>query len=75
MEWKDIWKEEPPRHSEILFALGDESVHIGEIFSEEKLRKCAFHSFNDKYFYECDKNTPYEERVIYWHPLPRPPRE
>jgi hypothetical protein len=73
MEWKDIWKNEPPRNEEIFFMTGDEDIHIGEIFSEEKLRKCLFHSFNRKADYGCDSKTPYSERVIYWFPIPKQP--
>lgn len=73
MKWKDIWKEEPPRNEEILFMTGDEEIHIGEIFSNEKLRKCKFHSYNQKDDYECDVITPYDERVIYWFPIPEKP--
>ena len=68
--WKDIWKEEPPRNEEILFITGDEEIHIGEIFSEEKLRKCNFHSFNTKDDYGCDSKTELSERVLYWFPMP-----
>ncbi len=73
IEWKDIFKEEPTRYEEILFQIGDGSVHIGEIFSEEKLRKCQFYSFVDKCYFDCDLGTPIDERVIYWHPLPKQP--
>ena len=69
-KWKDIWKEEPLRNTEILFMTGDESIHIGEIFSDEKLRKCKFYSFVDKCDYECDLQTELNERVLYWFPLP-----
>ncbi len=72
-KWKNIWDEEPPRNLEILFMTGDEEVHIGEIFSTEKLRKCTFHSFLRKCDYECDAITPYEDRVIYWFPIPELP--
>lgn len=70
MHWKDIWNEEPPRNEEIFFMTGDETIHLGEIFSEEKLRKCKFHSFYAKCDYQCDTLTPYQERVIYWYPVP-----
>jgi hypothetical protein len=73
MEWKDIWKEEPPRNEEIIFMTGDKEIHIGEIFPDDKLRKCKFNSYNTKYYYECDLSTPYEERVIYWFPIPKLP--
>ena len=73
MEWKDIWKEEPPRNEEIFFMTGDEDIHYGEIFSDEKLRKCGFHSFYCKEDYFCDSNTKYENRVIYWFPIPNQP--
>jgi len=73
MEWKDIWIEEPPRNEEIFFMTGDETIHLGEIFSEDKLRKCKFHSFTSKADYECDSKTPYEDRVIYWFPIPKQP--
>jgi hypothetical protein len=72
-EWKDIWKEEPPRNEEILFMTGDEEVHIGEIYSNEKLRKCEFIS-SSRIRYDCDADTPLAERVIYWHPLPQKPK-
>lgn len=75
MEWKDIWKEEPPRNEEILFMTGDEDVHLGEIFSEEKLRKCKFYSYISKDDYECDSSTPYEERVTHWFPIPKLPEK
>lgn len=71
MKWKDIWKEEPPRNEEILFMTGDEEVHLGEIFSEEKLRKCTFRSYVRHDDYECDASTPLVERVLYWHPIPK----
>lgn len=71
MSWIDIWKHEPIRNTEILFMTGDQAVHIGEIFSEEKLRKCSFYSFIDKEYYECDSKTDIEERVIFWCPLPK----
>ena len=73
MEWKDIWITEPPRNEEILFMIGNEEVHIGEIFSLEKLRKCRFYSFLRNCEYECDSETPYEQRVIYWFPIPQQP--
>ncbi len=73
MEWKDIWKDEPPRNEEIFFMTGDKMIHIGEIFSEEKLRKCIFRSFTYKEDYECDSLTKYENRVIYWFPIPKQP--
>jgi len=69
--WLDIWKKEPPRNEEILFKLGNEEIHIGEIFSEEKLRECQFYSFVDKCYYDCDSVTPMEEKVTHWHPLPK----
>jgi hypothetical protein len=75
MEWLDIWKVEPPRNEEIIFMTGDGKVHVGEIFSDEKLRKCSFHSFSRKCDYECDLQTPLEDRVIYWHSLPKLPKE
>lgn len=75
MKWKNIWKEEPTRMEEILFMTGDEDTHIGEIFSQEKLRKCTFYSFCTKADYECDSTTILEDRVIYWHPLPEVPKE
>lgn len=73
MEWIDIWQTEPVRNEEILFMTGDESVHIGQIYSSEKLRKCKFYSFLDKCDYECDLQTPFEERVIFWFPIPKQP--
>lgn len=72
-EFIDIWKQEPPRNEEILFMTGDETIHIGGIFSDEKLRKCNFHSFYTKSDYACDSQTPIEDRVLYWHPLPTIP--
>ena len=73
MEWIDIWIKDPHRNEEILFMTGDEEIHLGEIFSQEKLRKCKFYSYVRKCDYECDLKTPYEERVIYWFPLPKQP--
>ena len=73
MEWIDIWIKEPPRNTEIFFMTGDEQIHHGEIFSEEKLRKCDFHSFTTKDDYCCDSTASLEERVIYWFPIPEPP--
>lgn len=75
MEWIDIWKHEPPRNQEILFLTGDKEVHFGEIYSEEKLRKCSFRSYVTKEYYYCDKTTDFEDRVIYWYPIPKPPKE
>lgn len=75
MEWINIWKKEPPRNTEIWFYTGDGTVHLGEIFSEEKLRKCSFHSYYAKDDYDCDANTAYEDRVLYWFPLPELPKE
>ena len=69
--WIDIWEKEPLRNEEILFKLGNEEIHIGEIFSEEKLRKCQFYSFMDRFYYDCDSVAPMEERVTHWHPLPK----
>jgi hypothetical protein len=69
-QWLDIWKHEPPRCEEILFMTGDENIHLGEIFSNEKLRKCSFYSYIDKADYDCDAITLLEKRVIYWAPLP-----
>lgn len=71
MFWKDIFKEDPLRNEEILFMTGNQSVHLGEIFSEEKIRKCQFRSYLDKTYYDCDKATDFDDRVIYWHPLPK----
>jgi len=71
LEWLDIWKYEPPRNREILFMTGDQEVHLGEIYSEEKLIKCSFHSFLRKCEYHCDSKIPLKERVLYWHPLPK----
>ncbi len=73
MEWKNIWKQEPPRNEDIFFMTGDGDIHLGLIFSEEKLRKCKFYSFYKKYDYECDLQTPYDKRVIYWFPIPKQP--
>lgn len=73
MEWKDIWKEDPPRNEEILFLVGDGEIHIGELWGSEKLRKCTFRSFLRHGDYECDKNTDYENRVLYWCPIPEIP--
>jgi hypothetical protein len=72
-EWKDIWKEEPLRNEEILFMTGDKNIHLGEIYSEEKLRKCQFYSYIDKSYYDCDKLTDFSDRVIYWFPIPKIP--
>jgi len=68
--WKNIWKEEPPRNTDIFFMTGDETIHHGEIFSDEKIRKCKFHSFTHKEDYECDSLTPIQDRVLYWFPIP-----
>ena len=73
MEWKDIWKEEPLRYQDILFMTGDENIHIGQIFSDEKLRKCQFRSFTERCDFECDLQTPLDQRVIYWFPIPDMP--
>lgn len=70
-KWKDIWKEEPPRNTEILFMTGNENIHVGMIYNtSEKLRKCGFFSFKHHYSFDCDLATSYEDRVIYWYPLP-----
>ena len=74
-KWKDIWKEEPPRDEDILFMTGDEDVHLGFLSGSEKLRKCQFISYTSHDFYDCDKQTDYEDRVIYWHPLPEIPEK
>ncbi len=71
--WKDIWKEEPPRDEEIFFMTGNEDIHHGQICSEEKLRKCSFHSFTNSADYDCDPTSDYDERVIYWFPIPKKP--
>jgi len=71
--WKDIWIEEPPRYEEILFMTGDETIHLGLILSQEKLRKCLFHSFFSKSDYGCDSNECYSARVLYWFPIPETP--
>jgi len=68
--WKDIWTEEPPRWEDILFMTGDENIHIGLCYGNEKLRKCAFHSNTEGFDFECDEITELERRVILWHPLP-----
>lgn len=68
--WKDIWKEEPPRNEDIFFLMGDDSIHLGIIFSNEKLRKCKFHSYTTSDDYECDLLTDYIDRVLYWFPIP-----
>lgn len=73
-EWKDPFEEEPPRHEEILFMTGDEKIHLGEIFSDEKLRKAPFRSFFYRTEFFCDTKEELEDRVIYWHPLPTLPR-
>lgn len=73
MEWIDIWKHNPPRNTEILFMTGNDDIHIGEIFSQEKLRKCQFYSYINKCDYDCDINTKIEERVVFWFPLPIKP--
>jgi hypothetical protein len=73
MKWISIWDKEPPRNQEIFFLTGDGEVHVGEIFSDEKLRKCSFYSFNDRFDYDCDSNTDYESRVTHWIPIPEKP--
>ncbi len=73
MEWKDIWKEEPPRNKEIFFITGDEEIHIGYINSNEKLRKSNFYSYHKDCDFSCDSTTSFEERVIYWFPIPDQP--
>jgi hypothetical protein len=70
MKWKNIWKEEPPRNQEIFFMLGNGDVHHGMIFSEEKLRKCDFRSFMTKEDFRCDEDEVYNDRVIWWFPMP-----
>jgi hypothetical protein len=71
MKWKDIWKEEPPIFTEILFKLGNGNVHNGEIYDREKLRKCRFYSHVTDKDYECDTLTPLSERVLFWYPIPQ----
>ena len=73
--WINIWEVEPPRNEDILFMIGDEEVHLGSIFTEDKLRKCQFHSYLRYKDYACDKTTPMQNRVIYWHPLPTLPEK
>ena len=75
IEWIDIWEEEPPRGEEILFVTGDGEVHLGELWGEEKLRKCKFHCFTRADDYECDATTPYDERVLLWFPIPTLPQD
>jgi hypothetical protein len=71
-KWLEI-NDNIPRNIEILFMTGDETIHIGMVFGEEKIRKCIFHSFKsyeERSYYDCDPSTPHQERVVYWHPLP-----
>lgn len=74
MEWKDIWLENPPRNEEILFMTGNEEIHLGVIFSEEKLRKCSFYSYVKKELFDCDLHSSFEKRVFYWFPIPEIPK-
>ena len=70
-KWLDIFKHDPPRNEEILFLTGNGEVHLGEIYSEEKIRKCQFRSHVTKDYYDCDSTTDYEDRVICWCPIPK----
>jgi hypothetical protein len=73
IEWMDIWTNDPIRNEEMLFITGDKEIHYGEIFSQEKLRKCKFHCFVCKADYECDSTTELQGRVTHWIPIPEPP--
>ena len=65
--FKDIWKDPPPIDEEILFATGDGIVHFGCISNQtEKLRKCSFRCFQCHIDYDCDSQTEYSERVLFW---------
>jgi hypothetical protein len=69
MELINIWEQEPPRNTKILFMLGDESIHEGIILSDDNLPKCDFYSYIDHKFYECDSSVPLKSRVTHWGPI------
>jgi hypothetical protein len=73
-EWMKI-TEAVPRDTDILFMTGDECLHHGIVMGNEKIRKCIFRSYYYRENYDSDSNTDYDDRVIYWHPIPKLPEE
>ena len=73
--WRNVGIEEPPRFEKILFMTGDNCLHFGWTLDDKELNKCEFYSFALEEFFKCDRKTRLENRVIYWHPLPKLPKD